>query len=145
MMSDDADPAAGRRARTPRTPRPNRVPGEAAVLGVIRLTYGSFYFCRQNIAAAVPGLKDEGLTTIQIGWILGGLKIAYAVGQLVNGQLAERIPARWLLAVGMFGSAALNVVFGLSEGLYFLIFVWACNGYCQALGWTPCVDRKSVV
>ena len=43
----------------------------------------------------------------------------------------------------MLGSAALNVVFGLGEGLYFLIFVWACNGYCQALGWTPCVRVAS--
>ncbi len=113
--------------------------GETTVLWVIWLTYGSFYFCRQNIAAAVPGLKSEGLNEIEIGSILGALKIAYAVGQLVNGQFAERIPARWLLAVGMLGSAALNVAFGLSEGLYFLVFVWACNGYCQALGWTPCV------
>ena len=39
----------------------------------------------------------------------------------------------------MLGSAFLNVVFGLAEGFYFLIFVWACNGYCQALGWTPCI------
>jgi OPA family glycerol-3-phosphate transporter-like MFS transporter len=113
--------------------------GEATVLWVIWLTYGSFYFCRQNIAAAVPGLEAEGLTKTQIGSILGALKIAYAVGQLVNGQLAERTSARLLLALGMLGSAALNVVFGLVEGLYFLIFVWACNGYCQALGWTPCV------
>ena len=140
MTSDDADPAADRLAGARPSSGPiARVPGEAAVLWVIWLTYGSFYFCRQNIAAAVPGLKSEGLNAIQIGWILGGLKIAYAIGQLVNGQLAERIPARWLLAVGMFGSAALNVVFGLSEGLYFLIFIWACNGYFQALGWTPCV------
>src|SRR3954467_5157523 len=114
--------------------------GEAMVLWVIWLTYGSFYFCRQNISAAVPGLgKGEGLEKTQIGLILGAMKIAYAVGQLVNGQLAERLPARRLLAVGMLGSAALNVVFGLAEGLYFLVFVWACNGYCQALGWTPCV------
>ena len=39
----------------------------------------------------------------------------------------------------MFGSAALNVVFGLSTGFYFLLFVWATNGFCQSLGWTPCV------
>lgn len=113
--------------------------GEALVVWVIWLTYGSFYFCRQNISAAVPGLESEGLTKTQIGSILGALKIAYAVGQLVNGQLAERFSARWLLAAGMLGSAALNVIFGLSEGLYFLIFIWACNGYCQALGWTPCM------
>src|SRR5581483_8904195 len=127
-------------ADAPEPPAAGAAPsGEAAVLWVVWLTYGYFYFFRQNISAAVPSLKESGLNPVQIGWILGGLKIAYAVGQLVNGQLAERVPARWLLAVGMLGSAALNVVFGLAEGLYFLIFVWACNGYCQALGWTPCV------
>jgi sugar phosphate permease len=117
----------------------HRVSGETTVLWVIWLTYGSFYFCRQNLSAAVPGLQAEGYDKTQIGMILGSLKIAYAVGQLVNGQLAERFPARWLLALGMLGSAALNVVFGLVEGLYFLIFIWACNGYFQALGWTPCM------
>jgi sugar phosphate permease len=39
----------------------------------------------------------------------------------------------------MFGSAALNVLFGFSTGFYFLLFVWAMNGFCQSLGWTPCV------
>jgi OPA family glycerol-3-phosphate transporter-like MFS transporter len=140
MTKDDTEPAGrGVPAPPPAGEPVTRIRGEATVLWVVWLTYGSFYFCRQNIAAAVPGLKDEGLDSYQIGSILGALKIAYAVGQLVNGQFAERIPARWLLAIGMLGSAALNVAFGLAEGLYFLIFIWACNGYCQALGWTPCV------
>ena len=120
-------------------PRP-RVPGEASVIWVIWMTYGAFYFCRTNISAAVPGLGDElGFTKTQIGWILASLKLTYAMGQFINGQLAERISPRKLLAVGMLGSAALNVLFGMSTALYFLLFVWACNGYCQALGWTPCV------
>lgn len=115
-------------------------PSEARVLWVLWLTYGSFYFCRQNIAAAVPGIKaDLNYDEQQIGFILGGLKLAYAFGQLVNGQLAERLSARRLLALGMFGSAGLNLVFGFATGFYFLLFVWACNGYCQALGWTPCL------
>ena len=101
-------------------------------------TYGAFYFCRQNIAASVPGFGVElRLDRGEIGTILGALKLAYGLGQFVNGQLAERVPARVLLAIGMFGSAALNVVFGFGTGLYFLLFVWAANGYCQALGWTP--------
>lgn len=127
----------------PPAPRSAVRSGEVAVLWVIWLTYGSFYFCRQNISAAVPGLKASGLNDIEVGWILGSLKVTYAIGQLVNGQLAERLPARWLLAVGMLGSAALNVAFGLGTGLYFLLFVWACNGYFQALGWTPCVRVAS--
>jgi sugar phosphate permease len=115
------------------------VGGEGLILWVLWMTYGAFYFGRTNISAAVPGLLEEGLSKTDIGRILGGLKIAYAIGQLVNGQLAERFSARWLLAIGMLASALLNVAFGLATGLYFLLFIWACNGYCQALGWTPCM------
>jgi sugar phosphate permease len=113
-------------------------PAEVRVVWLLWATYGAFYFCRQNIAASVPGLGAElELDRGEIGTILGALKLAYGIGQFVNGQLAERIPARVLLAVGMFGSAALNLVFGFGTGFYFLLFVWAANGYCQALGWTP--------
>lgn len=122
----------------PRAPaRPSQ---EQLVLWVLWLTYGSFYFCRQNISVGVAGLKDElGFSETQIGLVLGASKLAYAVGQLVNGQIAERLSARRLLALGMLGSACLNVLFGFGTGFYFLLFVWACNGYCQSLGWTPCV------
>lgn len=109
-----------------------------AVMWVLWLTYGAFYFCRVNISAAVPGISmDLGYTKAQIGLILGGLKLAYGIGQFVNGQLAERISPRRLLAIGMFASAALSVTFGLATGLYFLLFIWVCNGYSQSLGWTP--------
>src|SRR5689334_12969679 len=108
MTTDGSDSAAGGELPPPAHHPDARASAEATVLWVVWVTYGSFYVCRQNISAAVPGLKDEGLNAIQIGFSLGALKIAYAVGQLVNGQLAERIPARRLLAVGMLGSAALN-------------------------------------
>ena len=109
---------------------------EARLLWVLWLTYGAFYFCRSNLAAAVPGLEhDAGLSKTEIGWILGSLQLAYGVGQLINGQLAERIRPRVLLAIGMFASAALNILFGFATGLYFLLFVWAANGYAQSLGW----------
>jgi sugar phosphate permease len=119
--------------------------GEQGVIWTLWLTYGAFYFCRTNMAAAVPGLKDSvangglGLSPGEVGNILDSLKIAYGVGQAINGQFAERISPRILLAFGMFGSAALNILFGLSTGFYFLLFVWACNGYLQSLGWTPCM------
>ncbi|TWU14959.1 Glycerol-3-phosphate transporter [Symmachiella macrocystis] len=119
--------------------------GEDSVVWLIWLTYGVFYFCRTNLSVALPGMQMPvedgglGLSKDQIGYILGGLKLAYAFGQLLNGQLSEKISPRVLLALGMFGSAGLNVLFGFGTGLYFLIFVWACNGYCQSLGWTPCV------
>lgn len=117
---------------------------QVRVIWVLWMTYGSFYFCRTNIAAAVPGIEEElELSPAQIGTILGSLKIAYGLGQFINGQLAERISPRILLAIGMLGSVALNLVFGLGAGFYFLLFVWMCNGYAQALGWTPCMRVAS--
>lgn len=102
------------------------------------LTYGSFYFCRNNLGVALPGLQAEfGYTKTQLGTVLMGLKLAYGVGQFVNGQLAERFSPRKLLALGLLASAALNVLFGWATALYFLTFIWACNGYVQALGWPP--------
>ncbi|HEX6960405.1 MAG TPA: MFS transporter, partial [Lacipirellula sp.] len=116
-----------------------------SIAWIIWFTYGSFYFCRNNLSAAVPGMMRSvsegglGLDERQVGAILAALKITYAIGQLVNGQLAERISPRVLLALGMIGSAALNVAFGFSTAAYFLLFIWATNGYCQSLGWTPSV------
>ncbi len=113
---------------------------EAGIIWVLWITYGAFYFCRSNLSAALPGIESElGYSKTQLGAILGALKLAYGVGQLLNGQLAERYSPRRLLALGMFGSAALNLIFGWATGLYFMLFVWACNGYFQAFGWTPCM------
>src|ERR1044072_1890636 len=110
----------------------------AGVLWVLWLTYGSFYFCRNNLAVALPGIQTElGYTKSELGSILMALKLTYGLGQFINGQLAERISPRRLLAVGMFGSAMLNVLFGLETFFYFLLFVWASTGYAQPLGWTP--------
>ncbi|HKS38283.1 MAG TPA: MFS transporter, partial [Verrucomicrobiae bacterium] len=113
-------------------------PRERLTLWVLWLTYGSFYFCRNNLPVALPGISAEfGLTKAQLGTVLMALKLAYGVGQFVNGQLAERFPPRRLLALGLLASAGLNVLFGWATALYFMVFVWACNGYVQALGWPP--------
>ena len=119
--------------------------GELSVIWTLWITYGAFYFCRVNIAAVVLPLQTPledgglGIGADMVGWILGSLKITYALGQLINGQLSEQLPPRKMLAIGMLSSAALCVCFGAGTAAYFLLFVWAMNGYSQSLGWTPCV------
>src|SRR5688500_15890991 len=118
---------------------------ERLTVWTLWLTYGAFYFCRTSISAAVPGMKAAfadgglGLSGEEVGWILAALKIAYGIGQFLNGQLSERFSPRVMLAIGMFGSALLNVLFGFASGFSFLLCIWAINGLCQSLGWTPCV------
>jgi len=120
-------------------------PGANGLMWTVWFTYGAFYFCRTNISAAIPGMKEAvvdggmGFTATQCAYFLSATKIAYATGQLINGQLSEQLSPRKMLATGMFGTAALNVLFGFAPALFFFIFIWACNGYSQSLGWTPCV------
>src|SRR5690606_3586755 len=80
-----------------------------------------------------------GLTTDQVGYIQGAFKFSYAIGQLVNGQFAEHVSPRKLLAIGMLGSALLTVSFGFVGAFSGMVLVWGLNGYCQSLGWTPCI------
>lgn len=113
---------------------------QTRVLAAMWLTYGSFYFCRVNISPAnALIMADLGISKEAMGLVLGGGKLAYAIGQLVNGQLANRLSPRRMLAVGMAASAVLNVLFGFAAGYSFLLFVWFLNGFAQSMGWTPMV------
>jgi MFS transporter, OPA family, glycerol-3-phosphate transporter len=79
---------------------------------VVWATYGTFYFCRVNLGPARTTLQhDVGLTALEMGFIFGALKVGYAVGQFVNGQLAERYGPKRVLVLGMAGSAAATLVF----------------------------------
>ncbi len=118
--------------------------GRAMTLWVLWATYGSFYLCRTNLSAALPGIQAEfECSKTQLASVLISLKIAYGLGQLINGQLAERVSPRLMLAIGMLGSVGLNVLFGEGAAIWFFGFVWAMNGYCQALGWTPTMKVAS--
>jgi MFS transporter, OPA family, glycerol-3-phosphate transporter len=123
----------------------HRHPGELITVWVLWLVYGAFYFCRTNMSAVMPGIKKSvadgglGLSDKEVGYIQGVYKFSYAIGQLLNGQFSEYLSPRKLLAIGMFGSAALNITFGAGFSYAGLILLWAANGYCQSLGWTPCM------
>jgi OPA family glycerol-3-phosphate transporter-like MFS transporter len=145
-----------------------RTPG--ATLFVLWTTYGSFYFCRVNFGPAVPVIRHElGFTALEIGFLLGAVKLGYALGQLVNGQLTERYGARHILSIGMLGSSAVTMLLAAAPSLSrqgpgaavaagvrtavgalgihladtgplaLMLLLAFVNGWFQAAGWPPCV------
>lgn len=103
------------------------------------LIYGTCYFCRVNIGSANPLITEELLDPKRMGLVLASFKIAYAVGQLVNGHLAERFGARRVLWMGLLGAAAANLAFGFGGGFGSLLTAWTLNGFFQAALWPSCV------
>jgi len=120
-----------------------RAPDEAARLrrwqwrtvATVFATYATYYFCRQNIAAALPAMQtDLGLSRTDLGQVTMALFIGYAIGQLLFGALSDRHGPRWLLLGGMLASAGLNVAFALSRPLVPMMLIWGLNGFFQATG-----------
>ena len=97
------DPLAGARART---------------LFVLWTTYGSFYLCRANFGPVRSSMQASlGITALEMGFVFGAVKLGYALGQLVNGQLTERFGPKRILAAGMIGSAAATLLLSAAPWL----------------------------
>src|SRR5580693_1383871 len=80
-------------------------------LFILWTTYGSFYLCRANLGPARTVLQSHlGLAAVEMGLVLGAVKLGYAIGQLVNGQLTERFGPRRVLGVGMVCSAGATLL-----------------------------------
>jgi len=90
----------------------------ARMLFVLWTTYGSFYFCRVNMGPARNSIQAAlGLSAFEIGLVLGAVKLGYALGQLVNGQLTERFGARRILSIGMLGSSGATLLLAAAPAL----------------------------
>jgi len=104
------------------------------------ITYGTFYLGRVNISIAIPGMiRDLGYSKTQLGMVLSCLFFAYAAGQFINGQLADKWGARRFISIGLILSGILNILFGFSSVLSAMMLLWGLNGYFQAMGWAPSV------
>ena len=108
------------------------------------LAYASLYLGRVNLAIALPVMQmDLGWTIAQAG-VIGGLFFwVYAVGQLINGHLGDRLPSKGIVLVGLTGTAALNLFVSFTSSFGWMLVFWGLNGYFQSMGWGPIVKMTS--
>lgn len=100
--------------------------------------YAVFYFCRVNISIALPVMEETlGYNKAYLGLIPSALYIAYGVGKFCNGILADRTNPRYFMALGLFLSATVNILFGLHASLIVLAVLWCFNGWFQSMGFPP--------
>ncbi|MBT2746405.1 MULTISPECIES: MFS transporter [unclassified Lysobacter] len=100
--------------------------------------YLFFYTGRQTFGFAIPGLQREfGLSKETLGWASTALLWSYAVGQAINGNLADKFGGRRVMTAGAILSCIANWVVSFAVGFKSLVVPWGVNGYFQALGWAP--------
>lgn len=127
------------------TPAPVRrvlPPGFGARRGlnwsVVGFMYTSFYMCRYNLSIANKAISDEfGFTKENMGDILAAQFYAYAIGQVVNGLLTDRLGGKTALLIGAAGTILANIAFGAASFwgmLWLFIVLRGIDGYSQSFG-----------
>jgi OPA family glycerol-3-phosphate transporter-like MFS transporter len=107
-------------------------------LVTVMFCYLFYYTGRQNFGFAIPGMSAElGLSKTQLGWCGAAMLWAYAIGQAINGQLADRFGGRTLMSLGGLLSFVMNLFTSLAGSLAGVMVPWAGNGLAQSMGWAP--------
>ncbi len=106
-----------------------------SVMLAITVGYGIAYTCRLGLSVVKKPLIDGGImSAYDLGLIGSGLLYAYALGKLTNGFLADHANVKRFFAVGVFGSALLNLAMGRTDLLWIWVVIWALNGWFQGFG-----------
>ena len=75
------------------------------------VAYFAVYIARNVLSAVTPQMIEEGYTEEYIGYISSLFFAFYAVGQLINGAIGDKIRAKWMICIGLFGAGVTNTVF----------------------------------
>ena len=115
------------------------------VLALSWITYAIFYFLRVNFSIAIPGIIQEfGISKAMLGGVASAFFAMYAIGQFINGQLADNLGPKKLIAIGLGTSILLNLFVPWVGGMVGLLtLIWALNGFFQSMGWSPNVKIVS--
>lgn len=98
--------------------------------------YLFFYTGRHNFGWAAKHLATAlQISYEKIGWVSFAMLIGYAAGQLINGNLADRLSPKHMIATGGLLSVTANILISFSSSFTAILVLWTLNGYFQSMAW----------
>lgn len=113
---------------------------KAISLGLLcALSYLAVYFARNILSAVSPAMSEENVfTNDQFGVFSSLFFITYAVGQLINGLIGDKIKAKHMLSFGLLLSGAASLVFAFVTDYLMLSYVaYALVGFFLSMIYAP--------
>jgi len=85
----------------------------AIFIGVLcSVSYLAVYFARNILSAVTPQMIEKGVLTTEFGGTLSSMFFTfYAVGQLINGVIGDKIKAKYMICGGLLLSGVANIIF----------------------------------
>ena len=75
------------------------------------ISYFAVYIARNILSAVTPQMISVGYTEEYIGGASSLFFVFYAVGQLINGAICDKIHAKWMISCGLMGAGMSNLIF----------------------------------
>ncbi len=112
----------------------------AVFLGTLcSLSYLAVYFARNTLGVVSPQAIDEGtFTTEAIGAMSSLYFITYAVGQLINGTIGDRIHAKYMIGLGLICSGITSMIVPLFAHTFWVSYLaYGMTGFFLSMIYGP--------
>ncbi len=106
--------------------------------GLCAIAYLAVYFARNVLSAVSQQMLDGGFSKEYIGTLSSTFFVFYAVGQLINGAIGDKINARYMISLGLLLSALANAVYPFVASISFVSnLVYGLMGFFLSLIYGP--------
>lgn len=122
-----------------------------ATVALLAIGYSAYYFCRSDYSVALPLIIAEQVrhgvsahvAEVRLGSIASFGVLAYALGKVPAGALADRFGGRGNFLGGMAGSILFTLLFMAGGGFPVFTLGWIGNRLVQSMGWAGLVKITS--
>ncbi len=113
------------------------------VCGLLLLATMVNYMDRLTLSLLIPRIKLEmGLNDIDYGHVESGFAVAFAVGAIAIGWLADRGNVYWVYPAAVLAWSAAGFATGFAQGFYWLFACRFLLGLAESGNW-PCALRTT--
>ena len=102
------------------------------------VSYLAVYIARNILGAVTPQMVEQGYTEAFIGRISSLYFVTYALGQLINGAIGDKIKAKYMICLGLLGAALTNFLFSqVATNALGATIVYGCTGFFLSMIYGP--------
>ncbi|MBQ8566292.1 MAG: MFS transporter [Clostridia bacterium] len=107
--------------------------------GLCSASYLAVYFARNILSAVTPKIVNGDEAMVEyIGVVSSLYFIFYAVGQLINGIIGDKIKAKYMISFGLLLAGATNIVFPYIFHIQNVAkFLYAMTGFFLSMIYAP--------
>ncbi len=109
---------------------------------LLTVVYFTGYMTRINFAGIIQSIITEtGFSKSALSTVPVCLFVTYAVGQVVNGRLGDKLPPQSMILCGLLSTTVINFAFPFcSSSVPLMCVLWGINGFVQSMLWPPMVQ-----